>query len=98
MLPRRVPPYPRCWPRCRRTRNWAQLILSVVIGPEYGRVRGRLELAQHRGEIGADADLDLVIDAFIGTALARVTVLDRPLDHAYSARLVNLLLDGVAAR
>lgn len=76
----------------------AQLIRTVVIGPEYGRVRGQLELAQQRGEICTDADLDLVIDAFIGTALARVTLLDRPLDHAYSGRLVNLLLDGVAAR
>jgi AcrR family transcriptional regulator len=76
----------------------AQLIRTVVIGPEYGRVRGQLELAQRRGEVRADADLDLVIDAFIGTALARVILLDRPLDHAYSERLVNLLLDGVAAR
>jgi AcrR family transcriptional regulator len=76
----------------------AQLIRTVVIGPEYGRVRGQLELAQQRGEIRDDADLDLVVDAFIGTALARVTLLDRPLDHAYSERLVNLLLGGVAAR
>jgi AcrR family transcriptional regulator len=76
----------------------AQLIRTVVIGPEYGRVRGQLELAQQRGEIRDAADLDLVIDAFIGTALARVTLLDRPLDHAYSERLVNLLLGGVAAR
>jgi AcrR family transcriptional regulator len=76
----------------------ARLIRTVVIGPEYGRVHGQLELAQRRGEIRPDADLDLVIDAFIGTALARATLLDRPLDHAYSERLVNLLLDGAAAR
>jgi AcrR family transcriptional regulator len=76
----------------------AKLIRTVVIGPEYGRVRGQLELAQQRGELRAEADLDLVIDAFIGTALARVTLLHRPVDHAYSERLVNLLLDGVAAR
>jgi hypothetical protein len=61
-------------------------------------VRCQLELAQQRGEISAGADLDLVIDAFIGTALARVILLDHPLDDAYSGRLVNLLLDGVAAR
>lgn len=76
----------------------AQLIRTVVIGPEYGRVRGQLELAQQRGEISAGADLDLVIDAFIGTALARVILLDHPLDDSYSGRLVNLLLDGAAAR
>jgi AcrR family transcriptional regulator len=76
----------------------AQLIRTVVIGPEYGRVRGQLELAQARGEIRADADLDLVIDAFIGTAFVRVTLLDHSVDHAYSKRLVDLLIDGARAR
>ncbi|MDT5012395.1 MAG: hypothetical protein QOH57_4012 [Mycobacterium sp.] len=76
----------------------ARLVHTVVIGPEYGRVRGQLEVAQERGEIRADADLDLVIDAFIGTALARATLLDRPLDRAYSKRLVDLLLDGITDR
>ena len=72
------------------------LIRGVVIGPEYARVRDQLELAQERGEIRADVDLDLVIDAFIGTALARITLLDHPVDHSYGARLVDLLLDGAA--
>jgi AcrR family transcriptional regulator len=76
----------------------AQLIRVAVIGPEYGRVREQLEVAQARGEIRAEADLDLVIDAFIGTALARITLLDHPVDYAYGIRLVNLLLDGVALR
>jgi AcrR family transcriptional regulator len=74
----------------------AQLIRSVVIGPEYDRVHQQLELAQARGEIRPDADLDLVIDAFIGTALARITLLDHAVDYAYGTRLVDLLLDGVA--
>jgi AcrR family transcriptional regulator len=76
----------------------AQLIRAVVIGPEYGRVRQQLELAQTRGEIRADVDLDLVIDAFIGTALARITLLNHAVDYAYGTRLVDLLLDGVAHR
>jgi AcrR family transcriptional regulator len=76
----------------------AQLIRVAVIGPEYGRVREQLEVAQARGEIRADADLDLVIDAFIGTALARITLLDHPVDYGYGARLVDLLLDGAAPR
>jgi AcrR family transcriptional regulator len=76
----------------------ARLIREAVIGPEYGRVREQLEVAQARGEIRADADLDLVIDAFIGTALARITLLNHPVDYAYGARLVDLLLDGVVLR
>jgi AcrR family transcriptional regulator len=74
----------------------AAMIRGVVIGPEYARVREQLELAQERGEIRADVDLDLVIDAFIGTALARSTLLDHPVDHSYGERLVDLLLDGAA--
>jgi hypothetical protein len=74
----------------------AALVRGVVIGPEYARVRDQLELAQDRGEIRADIDLDLVIDAFIGTALARSTLLDHPVDHRYGVRLVDLLLDGAA--
>ena len=74
----------------------AQLIRTVVIGPEYGRVREQLELARTRGEVRPDTDLDLVIDAFIGTALARITLLDHPVDYTYGTRLVDLLLDGIA--
>lgn len=73
-----------------------QLIRTVVIGPEYQRVRVRMEEAQRGGELRSDVDLDLVIDAFIGTALARVTLLDHTVDHAYGKRLVDLLLDGIA--
>jgi AcrR family transcriptional regulator len=74
----------------------AQQVRTVVIGPEYERVRARIEHAQRRGEIRQHVDLDLVIDAFIGTALARVTLLDHAVDHAYGQRLVDLLLDGIA--
>lgn len=76
----------------------AQSVRARVIEPEYDRVRGLLERAQRRGEIRADADLPLAIDAFIGTALARATVLDHPLDDAFAARLVELLVTGLAPR
>jgi hypothetical protein len=59
-------------------------------------MRDQLQLAQERGEIRADVVLDLVIDALIGTALARITLLDHPVDHSYGARLVDLLRDGAA--
>lgn len=76
----------------------AQLVRSVVIEPEYARVRTMLERGQRRGEIRDDVDLDLVIDAFTGTALARVSLLDHPVDHAYGAQLVDLLISGLAPR
>jgi AcrR family transcriptional regulator len=74
------------------------LVRTNVIEPEYARVRELLERAQRRGEIRADADLRLVIDAFLGTAVARSTVLADPLDHASAARLVELLVHGLAPR
>jgi AcrR family transcriptional regulator len=75
----------------------ARLIRGAALEPEYGRVRAMLQRAQVRGELRDDADIDLVIDAFIGTALARVTLLDHAVDYAYGDRLVDLLLDGVMA-
>ena len=76
----------------------AQLMRAVALEPEYARVRDMLLRAQARGELRKDADLDLAIDAFIGTALARVTVVDHALDHDFGDRLVDLILDGIAPR
>ena len=76
----------------------AQLVRTLVLDPEYNRVHDLLQRAQRRGEIRADADLPLVIDAFIGTALARATILDHPIDRAFGARLVELLITGLAPR
>lgn len=76
----------------------ADLVRTRVIGPEYARVRAGLERARERGEIHPDADLTLAIDAFTGTALARVLILDRPVDHAFGDRLVDLIINGLAPR
>jgi Tetracyclin repressor-like, C-terminal domain len=76
----------------------ARLVQSRVLGPEYHRVRNLLEQAQHRGEIRSDVDLRLVIDAFFGTALARAVILGGPLDHDFSAALVDLFINGMAPR
>jgi Tetracyclin repressor-like, C-terminal domain len=76
----------------------ARVVQSRVLGPEYHRVRDLLEQAQHRGEIRSDVDLRLVIDAFFGTALARAVILGGPLDHDFSAALVDLLINGMAPR
>jgi len=76
----------------------AQLVRTLVIEPEYTRVHAALERAQRRGEIRADADLTLVIDAFTGTALTRVLLLDHPVDQAFGNRLVDLLVNGLAPR
>jgi AcrR family transcriptional regulator len=74
------------------------LVRRLVIDPEVERVRAALRAAQERGEIREDADLDLAIDAFTGTALARTTLINRPVDRAYGDALVDLLMHGLAPR
>lgn len=76
----------------------ANLVRGMVIEPEYARVRFAMERARQRGEIHPDADLTLAIDAFTGTALARVLLLDRSVDHAFGERLVDLIVKGLAPR
>jgi AcrR family transcriptional regulator len=76
----------------------ARLVQSRVLGPEYQRVRALLQQAQERGEVRADVDLRLIIDAFFGTALARAILIGGPLDHNFSTALVDLLIHGMAPR
>ena len=72
--------------------------IMAAVGSEYTRVRDRLEQARAAGEIRDDADLDLVVDAFIGTALARILLVHHTVDYSYGDRLVDQLLDGVRSR
>jgi AcrR family transcriptional regulator len=72
------------------------LVRRLVIEPEVDRVRDALRVAQERGEIRGGVDLDLAIDAFIGTALARTILVDRPVDRGYGDALVDLLIHGLA--
>ncbi len=76
----------------------ARFVRAQVIEPEYERVRSALKRAQRRGEIRSDSDLTLAIDAFTGTALSRVLLLDRPVDPAFGERLVDLIVNGLAPR
>ncbi|MEP7019146.1 MAG: TetR/AcrR family transcriptional regulator [Pseudonocardiales bacterium] len=76
----------------------ARIVRARVIEPNYARMHGLLERAQQRGAIRADVDLTLVIDALFGTALARATVLDRPLDRSLAQQLVDLVVAGLAPR
>lgn len=76
----------------------AEFTRAAFLAPEYNRVKAGLEEGRERGEIRADVDLDLIIDAFIGTAVARLTLLDHSVDHEYGRRLVDLLLYGAAPR
>lgn len=51
-----------------------------------------------RGELAADTDPRLLIEAVSGPLFARVLVSDAPLDEDLAERLVTLVLDGARAR
>ncbi|APA95044.1 TetR/AcrR family transcriptional regulator [Nocardia seriolae] len=55
-------------------------------------VRGVLERGQRRGELAADADLELMVDQFYGVFWYRFILGHAPLDDAVAARLTGSIL------
>jgi AcrR family transcriptional regulator len=59
---------------------------------------GALERARARGEIRADTDLELAVDALHGAVFYRLLLSGRPLDADFADRLAEQALAGLAAR
>jgi AcrR family transcriptional regulator len=55
-----------------------------------------LERGRERGEIRADADLELAVDALHGAVFYRLLLSGEPLDAAFAERLADHVLDGLA--
>ena len=49
-----------------------------------------------RGEIRADADLELAVDALHGAVFYRLLLSGEPLDDAFAERLTSQVLAGLA--
>ena len=58
-----------------------------------GHQRGR-----QRGEIRADADIELAIDALHGAVFYRLLLSGEPLGAGFTERLARQVLEGIAAR
>ncbi len=56
-----------------------------------------LERGRARGEIRADADLELAVDALHGAVFYRLLLSGEPLDDAFAERLASQVLAGLAA-
>jgi len=50
-----------------------------------------------RGELPADTDLDLVIEALLGPLYLRLLITGQPLDMVFAQRVVDLVLTGLHA-
>ena len=70
-------------------RAWVQTRRDVVLT--------LLHRARERGEVRADADLDLAVDQVFGVFWYRLLVGHLPLDAAAAAGHVRQLLDGLKA-
>jgi AcrR family transcriptional regulator len=58
---------------------------------------GALERARERGEIRADADLELAIDTLHGAVFYRLLLSGEPLDERFTRRLTDQVLEGLEA-
>jgi AcrR family transcriptional regulator len=56
-----------------------------------------LERGRNRGDLRADADLELAVDALHGAVFYRLLLSGDPLDEAFAARHADQILDGLAA-
>ncbi|GLH98185.1 TetR/AcrR family transcriptional regulator [Phytohabitans aurantiacus] len=66
--------------------------------PRRELARVRLRGAQVRGQLRADADLDIIVDQLWGACYHRLLVLRVPFDESIVARLVDHALHGAAPR
>jgi AcrR family transcriptional regulator len=57
-----------------------------------------LERGRERGELRADADLELAVDALHGAVFYRLLLSGEPLDADFVERLADQVLDGLAPR
>jgi AcrR family transcriptional regulator len=57
-----------------------------------------LERGRDRGEIRADADLEVAVDALHGAVFYRLLLSGEPLDEQFAERLADQALDGLAPR
>jgi AcrR family transcriptional regulator len=68
-----------------------------LVRPRRRELRGVLEAAQRRGEISAEADLEVVVSALVGAFFAR-HLAGQPLGGRFVAALVDTVLDGLRPR
>jgi hypothetical protein len=57
-----------------------------------------IDRAASRGEVPADTDPRLILEALIGPLHFRTLLTDDPIDPGLPASLVDLVLDGVATQ
>jgi AcrR family transcriptional regulator len=76
----------------------ASAVRSRIVGERRAITRSVLERGIATGDLRADLELDLAVDALFGPLHSRVLVTHRPFTGADAEQLVDLLLAGIAAQ
>ena len=76
----------------------AEMFRTQILRPRRAVFEQMLHRAVERGELPADVDVALILDSCVGAVFYRLVVSGEPIDDDLSARLVDLVLDGVSSR
>lgn len=74
------------------------LLRTDFVVPRYGEAIRLLRRAQESGELQAEVDLEVLVDALWGPIFHRVLVSHMPIDRVYIDKLLDLVLRGVVTR
>jgi AcrR family transcriptional regulator len=68
-----------------------------VVPARRAEMLAALERGRQRGEIRADADLEVAVDTLHGAVFYRLLLSGEPLDDAFAERVADQVLDGLAS-
>lgn len=83
--------YPDLLAEAQRNPVLAQALMEYVGRPRRARGQAVLNQAVKRGELAADADHDLMLDALAALVFWRLIALDRPVTDAHLHRIARLI-------
>ncbi|WP_395374703.1 TetR-like C-terminal domain-containing protein [Marinicella sp. W31] len=70
-------------------------IVDMLITKRRGVVGSLFERAKHRGELHAEADIDIAVDTISGAIWLRLFLKHEPLDNVFAKQLAQQVIQGV---
>ena len=81
-----------------RNPELAEAFRRDLVAPRRAVMEQIVQQGMARGELRPDLDVDLALDAPVGTVMQRLLVLGETVDKESVGRIVDQLLDGISAR
>lgn len=80
---------------CDRHPSFMETYRSVLVGPRHEKIIQILQLAQERGEIRADADLDTAAWLIMGVPPTAYLLSGKPIDRDWLGPSIDLVLEAL---